>query len=1258
MLHNRCLHKVWPAEDADQRDQADIRAITQAPDGRLWLSLYGSGLRRYDPRTGRTDRVEENIRIEASLPDDHVNALMVDRGGMLWVGGQFRGVAVADPRGTRFKYLVDTTPYARASAAAADSIRSIRADNEGALWIGTDNARLLRYDLETERFDDLTRILPPPTVNDHFRRVMAMADAGHGRLWLATTSGLLRLDPTTRQVESIPLGRFGAPSLRSLLVDRRGDLWLGTQSMGALRYRRDRGTVDSYSARDGEPSRLAHPMVHAMVEDARGRIWFGTGDGLDRLDPTNGQVRHFRHDSARPDSLSGNLVRALHQGADGTVWVGGHAGLSHVLEQADGQVSFAHPLTTALGARPMPVVFTIAEGLRGELWLGTDTGMMRFDPAQRLVRTYKLADGLQDMEFNGGAVAALPDGRLAFGGVHGLNLFAPARMADPAHFPVVRLLSARIGADAAGDATSWLPTPLEVPSRAEILRLRIGALDFAPAADLRYRYRLDGFDQHWIDNGSLQYITYTQLPPGRYSSVPKPPTATVCGRDRNSKFQCGSSRRCGAIRWPSPWRCWPGRTGAAVAWRWQSRRRRERGYFEQIRVREERLKLALWASGEHFWDYDLVGRAMHSMRVYDTGGPTPAIGVLTQTEADHEIHADDLPGVMEMMHRHLSGERGVVPVRAPRSQCQGEMALDARARTRRRARRQRPPPARGRHSSRHHRQSSGRSANTAYRSEVLRSMAEAVVVFDSDFAFVSINPAFARMTGYDDTEVMGRSTSLLDSHQHEPGFYSGMRAELERSGHGQGKSGSSARTAPSSSAGSGHRVQDASGQRDHYVAVLSDITDQKRAEQELRYLANYDTLTSLPNRTLLSERLSRAIVRARRSGSRIAVLFLDLDRFKDINDSLGHAAGDRILRAVAARLQETVGAEHTVARLGGDEFTVVLENIGSADQAEQVARDIIDAFDQPLEFNERHDVDDFPVHRHQPVSRPRPRPHRPAQARRHRDVPGQGRRPPHVSRSTPMRWTIEIRSRATISAALRKVLDRNEFRLVFQPRLSLPEQRITGVEALLRWHNVEYGDIPPVAVHPPGGGDRPDHGDRRMGAARGLPGAPRLAPARTGRPEHVGQRVGPAVVAGQPGRRGCTRAEGNRHSGRLPGTGTHRNGDHGQRRTDRRRRCGPCARSAWPWRSTTSAPATRRWPTSSACRSTTLKIDKEFVGDLTRDPDDEAITSTIIAMGHSLGLTVVAEGVETEGQMQFLHHHGCDEIQGYCWRDRWKRKAA
>jgi diguanylate cyclase (GGDEF)-like protein/PAS domain S-box-containing protein len=682
-----------------------------------------------------------------------------------------------------------------------------------------------------------------------------------------------------------------------------------------------------------------------------------------------------------------------------------------------------------------------------------------------------------------------------------------------------------------------------------------------------------------------------------------------------------------------------------LAWRRHQGIRRERGFFEAIREREQRLKLALWGSGEVFWDYDFKRNQMHAMRIDEQGVQDADSGVQMDAIGMHEVHPEDWPRVQELLRQHLRGKTPVLlsehRVRLP----DGHWAwLLARGRVV-----ERDATGRALRIAGTARDVTGtRNAERERRiaSEVLRSMAEAVCVFDRDFAFVSVNPAFTRMTGYSDVEVLGRDTSLLDSAQHDPEFYRQMRFRLERDGRWSGEVWQQRKDSQEFLCWvQASVVVDATGQRTHYVAVLSDITDQKRAEQELRYLANYDTLTSLPNRTLLSERLSRAIVRARRQGKRIAVLFLDLDRFKDINDSLGHAAGDRILRATAARLQHTVGAMHTVARLGGDEFTVVLENIDTAEQAEQAARQIILAFEQPLDLDDRHDVQIspsigislYPDHAQIPTD-----------LLKHADTAMYQAKA--AGRRTLMRYTdamdVEIRQRATISAALRKVLDRGELQLVFQPRLSLLQQRVTGVEALLRWHSAEHGDIPPDRFIPLAeeSGLILEIGEWAMHEAcatlqqwrthglldisvavnvsalqllRGhLPDVIARALAGRGIPaHHLELELTESVIMAN-AEQTATTLQAIRDLGvglAIDDFGT----------------------------GYSSLAYLKRLPL------TTLKIDKEFIGDLTRDADDEAITSAVIAMAHSLGLTVVAEGVETEAQMQFLYNHGCDEIQGY-----------
>jgi len=1245
--------KQWPLDAGGGRaGGSDVRQLVQAPDGSLWLSTYGSGLVRFDPTVGSATRIRDNPAVPASLPEDHISSLMLDAGGILWVGGQYRGVSVVDPSGTPFRYVLDLARGQQAHHAAGNSLRAIHEGVDGALWLGTDDARLLRYDVSKDAFDDWSDRLPARR-DGSARQVTAIADAGHGRLWLATTEGLFRADPALEGTsERIQLGALTGAAFRTLLVARSGDLWLGTSGQGMVQYQRRSRRVVHYAHAPGNPAYLSHPNVHALLEDRRGRIWIGTGDGLDLLDPATGRLRHFSAGPGTPHGLAGSLVRALHEDEEGRIWVGTHSGLNRVSEQPDGSVQFLQPLPDALDFDLPPAVYAIAgDDLPGssKLWLATDIGVLRLDTGTGAVRRYGLADGLQDLEFNGGAVAPLSDGSIAFGGVRGLNLFHPARMQDPAYVPPLQLLSARAGADAAVDAgVRWQGGPLTVPDGADILRLRVGALDFAPAASILYRYRLEGFDKGWIDNGPQGDITYTRLPPGSY-------VLRAQASDRAGSWT-GAELRVPVDIAPPLWRH-PATIAATLlallawlawlAWQWRQRRDREQGWFRQIREREERLKLALWASGEQFWDYDLRTREIQRMQVSDTSSARPDISVGTVVSGDESIHPEDREQVREAMVRHLRGEVALF-LSEHRTRGGGEGAdwhwVRARGRVVERSSDGRAVRVAGTARD----ITANRSAERERRisSEVLRSMAEAVAVFDEQFRFVSVNPAFTRMTGYVATDVLGQSTSLLDGNQHHAGFYSSIRDALQRDGRWSGEVWQQRRDGEEFlcwlQAGA---VSDMHGGRGHYVAVLTDITEQKRAEQELRYLANYDPLTSLPNRTLLSERLSRSIVRARAGRRKIAVLFLDLDRFKDINDSLGHAAGDRILGAAARRLQQTVGASHTVARLGGDEFTVVLEDLHDALQAEAVAADLIAAFETPLQLDEQTDVvispsigiSLYPDHARIP-----------SDLLKHADTAmyqakAMGRRTFMVYEPS---MDIDIRRRATLSAALRKVLDRSELSLVFQPQQSLSNGDVTGVEALLRWHSPELGDILPSQFIPLAeeNGLILEIGEwvlqqacatlgrwRALGVGgvcmavnvsalqllRGdLPTVVARVLEQTGLPpEHLELELTESVLMANP-EQNAAKLQAFRSLGvglAVDDFGT----------------------------GYSSLSYLKRLPITS------IKIDKEFVDDLSHDPDDAAITSTIIKMAHSLGLSVIAEGVETEDQVRFLRDHRCDEIQGF-----------
>ena len=677
---------------------------------------------------------------------------------------------------------------------------------------------------------------------------------------------------------------------------------------------------------------------------------------------------------------------------------------------------------------------------------------------------------------------------------------------------------------------------------------------------------------------------------------------------------------------------------------WGRRAVAEKRHRNLLRDREERLKLALWASAEQYWDYDL--KTLHMDRMWvESRANAPELRVLTLSESDHRIHPDDAPLVQERMRDHLQGRTEVFlsehRILDPRGQW---MWVRARGRVVETGNDGKPRRIAG--TARNVTQSRESERERRIAIAVMRSMNESVAVLDRDFNFVAVNPAFTRTTGYTEREVIGQNASLLDSTQHDQVFYNRIRQKLAQEGHWAGelwerrKNGQEFLCQIETTATEG-----ITGESRLYITVLSDITQQKRAEQELRYLANFDTLTNLPNRAMLSERLSRAIVRARRQDHRIAVLFLDLDRFKDINDSLGHTAGDRILRAAAMRLQDTVGEHQTVARLGGDEFTVVLENLGSPDDADRVAREIMMAFEAPLVLDDRQEVvispsigiSLYPDHGQVPTELLKQADTAMYQAK------GAGRR-------TFVRYDdsmdVANRRRAQLTGALRKVLDRGELRLVYQPRLSLGTRRITGVEALLRWRSEEFGDVPPVQFIP-------------LAEESGLIleiGAWVLQEAcRTLQHWHrVGldgltMAVNVSVAQLLRGDFSEIVRQALHDTGVPPSTlelevtesVLMANAEQAAAKLRVLRNMGVSLAIDDFGTGYSSLAYLKRLPI------TTLKIDKTFITDLNQDPDDTAITTTVITMAHSLGLTVVAEGVENETQMRFLDHFRCDEIQGH-----------
>lgn len=535
---------------------------------------------------------------------------------------------------------------------------------------------------------------------------------------------------------------------------------------------------------------------------------------------------------------------------------------------------------------------------------------------------------------------------------------------------------------------------------------------------------------------------------------------------------------------------------------------------------------------------------------------------------------------------------------------------------------------------------------------VFESSSSGVMIAHRDRHIMAVNQAFTRITGYSADEVLGRDPHMLSSGQHEPAFYSDLWRTVNEQGYWQGeiwnrrKNGESYPEWLSISA-----VRDAHGLVTHYVGIFSDISAEKKTEDLLHQMAFYDSLTQLPNRRLLMDRLLLACSSSARTGQFGAVLFMDLDDFKDINDAKGHDTGDLLLQEVAQRLLGGVREGDTVARLGGDEFVVILNALGTqateaATRAEQVAEKIRDMLGQPFTLNtytvytspsigvalfrdQAHDVDTLLKQ---------------ADISMYRAKMAGGN---SIQFFDP-RMQQEIDVRTELIDALREAVRLEQLHLHFQPQVD-QHRNILGAEALMRWKHPKLGDISPAQFIP-----LAEDSSlitliglwslwwtcmqlcawERHAATRDLTLSLNVSPRQFRQPDFV-QQVQDALrgSGANPQRLKLELTEGvmvdNPEDAALKMRALQQMGvsfsldDFGI--------------------GYSSLQYLKQLPIDQ------IKIDQSFIRDITTDPNDAVIVKTIIAMAHALGLQVVAEGVETQAQRDYLESNGCLHYQGYLY---------
>ncbi|MDP2242842.1 EAL domain-containing protein [Pseudomonas sp.] len=659
---------------------------------------------------------------------------------------------------------------------------------------------------------------------------------------------------------------------------------------------------------------------------------------------------------------------------------------------------------------------------------------------------------------------------------------------------------------------------------------------------------------------------------------------------------------------------------------------------------EARLALALEASELGLWDWNLQSDEVHHSQLKEIFGLEPEAVQAMLRDLKPRLHPDDVPLLRRALVEHMKGRSDDYQIEYRVKHADGHwvwvedrgraVERDAQGRVLRMLGTRRTITARKQQ------EEQQRLAAT-----VFEAASEGIVILDPDYRMLAANQAFSQVTGYLQEEVLGKSVASLISSRDTQHQYQLIRLELERGDHWQGelietrKNGELYPQLLQLNV-----VRDARGLVSHIVGFFADLSSRREAEERLRYLSHYDDLTGLANRSLFRERLHEASQRSRQSGRSLALLHVDLDRFKWLNDSLGHEVADQLLRQMSRRLSQAVPEADTIARLSGDEFAVLLDSYGSLSTLARLASRLLAKLRLPMTVGGQELV----------VSASLGISLLPDNAREISTLVSQAdmamQHAKHLGGNTFQFYTDNLQActleRLQLETQLRKAIDEHQLEVFYQPKLCLADDSLNAAEALVRWRHPERGLVPP--------------GDF-IGLAE-----------ETGLIVPIGEFVL---------RRACQQAR----DWQLQGLAQIRVSVNLSVHQVRQGTLTNLVRQVLD--ETGLAPqfleleltesqlldnvesviATfqqlrdlgvklaiddfgtgysslsylKRFPVDY------VKIDQTFIRDLELGGEDAAITRAIIVMAHSMELKVVAEGVETQAQMDFLKAHHCDEIQGY-----------
>ncbi|WP_286264030.1 EAL domain-containing protein [Thalassotalea atypica] len=912
------------------------------------------GLHQFNVLTHEHEKLLEYSDYDPSVANSEVRSLYIDQDGLVWLGSSAAGAFSWDPVTAQ----VDVYQYRKnaANSLTASSVSSIiqSSRDENLLWVGTE-VGLNLVDISRNSVEHFLAVQNYKTTETE-GNIYTIAEDEQHNLWLNTALGMRLFDTESKQLRPFDY----MPEISTWLTDlfavtllQKGKFWVVSED-GFYQLDIKTGSRTKF---DNLPTSMHLNQVYNLMPAPSGNadeVFVSTNNALWLFDAKSNKFKEiYRHPDSKSSSF--NYFDSWQVDKDGRFWllftgVGilVFSGESYELER----------MYTQANSGINNDIYGLNLDEENNLWFSSHAGLYRLNIESRHIRSFGLNDGLVSKEHNAEANVKLKNGFLAYGGVSGFSIFAPASLGQND-----TKMASQVSIVGVSTLSRDLNLPLNIESNAVInlayddvgIRLDFSNFAYGNQEKPLYEYRfINGVS---YPASKQNYAVFSELDSGTHVLEVKTKSPSTGQYSEPARVEIHVSF--------APWRSPTALTIYIVlicmlVFYWQRNRYLRQktliNAHKQVAYRENRLQLALSGSNSEVWDWKEKNNVIFGKRLSDDLGYDEA--TLSHSFDEHLslIHPEDRNNFLTKWQLFMvNGDQEQSFECSYRLRASNGEWLWYKDLGKIVAFNEDGLPQRVTGSYTNITESKANMERAQYYGAAFEQTKDWVIIIDEHFSKIRVNKSMAQVFGWQQEELSFKR-NILGLSQERVSFYTRLFPKIRAKGHWRGEelittpSGEQYHVIINISLSQGDHLESS-----HFICVLTDITAQKFAENELRYMANYDHLTGLPNRTLLLDRISHAMEYSSRKANSIALFFIDLDRFKQVNDSLGHDYGDLLLKEVTIRLNHNLRVDDTIARIGGDEFVVLLESYKNNNELSRIAQKIINALEQPVSLNS-HDV--------------------------------------------------------------------------------------------------------------------------------------------------------------------------------------------------------------------------------------------------------------------------------------------------------------